>query len=260
MASGDGLGDGPPRGTAALGQDAGLRRDGEARELLSARMTSWHPPDRPSKSGAATRPGAAHPPPSAHPSRERLERVGTGAPSQSKTTRLGGVASAPARSQSARPRARFSSRRDATASATTWTACPRRASSRAVWKTQTCASMPATTTARGARSRDGPRDGAARRRRRTSSLSMGCTPSARAASRASGATVGPRPFGYCSLATTGTRAGAPPRAGAACSRRAAPSPAWRHRRGEALLNVDDEKEAADRDRVGPSAVLPRPNR
>src|SRR5438874_9224608 len=119
-------------------------------------------------------------------------------PRRSKSTVSVLVSVAPAFSQRRRPTLRLSSVREITASCATNTENPPRSRSRTVWKTQTWASIPTTI--------------ACLRPVRRISRAMGFEApqensilvigSAGSRSR-SGATVGPRPLGYCTVATTG---------------------------------------------------------
>src|SRR5712664_2354889 len=119
-------------------------------------------------------------------------------PSRSNSTVSVLVSVAPAFSHRCSPTCRFSSVRETIASCGTKTVNPPRSRSRTVWKTHTCASMPATITClrpvckiSRATGFEAPQE--------NSSFSNGAAASS---SRSSG-TVSPRPFLYCSLATTG---------------------------------------------------------
>src|SRR5438132_4356705 len=119
-------------------------------------------------------------------------------PSRSKSTVSVLVSVAPAFSHRWSPTCRFSSVRETIASCGTKTANPPRKRSRTVWNTHTCASIPTTITClrpvcriSRATGFDAPQE--------NSSFSTGAAASS---SRSSG-TVSPRPFLYCSLATTG---------------------------------------------------------
>src|SRR5205814_5193355 len=108
------------------------------------------------------------------------------------------VSVAPAFSQRASPTARFSSLREITASCATNTEKPPRSRARTVWKTQTCASIPTTMACR----RPVPRISRAIGLEAPQENSIFVIGSAGSSSRSED-TVGPRPFGYCSVATTG---------------------------------------------------------
>src|SRR5438309_8654575 len=119
-------------------------------------------------------------------------------PRRSKSTVSVLVSVAPAFSHKRKPTWRFSSVRETIASCGTKTEKPPRNRSRTVWKTHTCASMPATITCvrpvctiSRATGLDAPQE--------NSSFSTGAAASSSRSSR----TVSPRPFLYCSLATTG---------------------------------------------------------
>src|SRR5207248_2111394 len=120
-------------------------------------------------------------------------------PSRSNRTVSVLVIVAPAFSHRRKPTCRLSSVRDTIASCGRKTANPPRNRSRTVWKTQTCASMPATITClrpvcriSRATGFDAPQE--------NSSFSIGDDASS---SRSSGI-VSPSPFLYCSLATIGS--------------------------------------------------------
>src|SRR5919204_2160411 len=119
-------------------------------------------------------------------------------PSRSNRTASVLVSVAPAFSQRASPTARFSSLREITASCATNTEKPPRSRSRTVWKTQTCASIPTTMACR----RPVPRISRAIGFEAPQENSSLVIRSAGSRSRRE-ATVGPSPFGYCSVATTG---------------------------------------------------------
>src|SRR5438270_6907481 len=119
-------------------------------------------------------------------------------PNRSKSTVSVLVTVAPAFSHSRKPTWRFSSVRETIASCGMKTEKPPRSRSRTVWKTHTCASIPATMTCLRPVCRISRATGS-EAPQENSSFSIG---SLGKSSRSSG-TVSPRPFLYCSLATTG---------------------------------------------------------
>src|SRR4051812_24293563 len=118
--------------------------------------------------------------------------------SRSKRTVSVLVTTAPAFSQRFSPTCRFSSVRDTIASFGTKTSKPLPTRSRTVWNTQTCDSIPTAITCRRPVASTSPAT-ALEFAQENSIFSMG----GEGSSSRMAATVGPSPFTYCSLATTG---------------------------------------------------------
>src|SRR6266436_4941542 len=119
-------------------------------------------------------------------------------PSRSKRTVSVLVSVAPAFSHRRSPTARFPSERESTASSATNTENPPRNRSRTVWKTQTCASIPTTTTCLRPLPSTWRAIGLDAPQENSIFLIGSCGRSSRSED-----TVGPRPLGYCSVAITG---------------------------------------------------------